>query len=47
MATLLAQGADVSAKDHEGFTALMRAALAGHREVVQVLLAQGAKEGRP
>lgn len=39
---LLAQGADVDARDHYGQTALMLAAHAGHREVVETLIAHRA-----
>lgn len=40
--TLLAKGADINAKDHDGMTALMLASITGHVDVVQVLLAKGA-----
>lgn len=43
MTTLLVQGAEVSAKDYEGATALMRASQEGHPEVVRLLKAGGAK----
>lgn len=39
---LLAQGADVNAKDKDGFTALIRAAGNGHTETVKALLAADA-----
>jgi ankyrin repeat protein len=39
---LLDQGADVNARDRHGQTALMLAAHAGHREVVEALVARRA-----
>ena len=39
---LLAQGADVNAKDKDNVTALIAAAAGGHAEIVKVLLAEGA-----
>jgi cytohesin len=39
---LLAKGADVNAKDEDGYTALFIAALRGHKEIVELLLAKGA-----
>ena len=39
---LLAKGADVNAKDNDGFTALMWAAFYDRTETVQALLAKGA-----
>jgi cytohesin len=39
---LLAKGADVNARDEDGYTALFIAALRGHKEVVELLLAKGA-----
>ncbi len=39
---LLERGADVNSKDWYGQTALVCAALKGHREVVKILLANGA-----
>ena len=39
---LLVKGADINAKDKEGFTALMCAAMCGYTDIVQVLLAKGA-----
>jgi uncharacterized protein len=41
---LLANGADVNAKDADGGTALMAACQKGHREVVQALFAHGATQ---
>ena len=41
MQALLAQGADVNAKDNLGYTALMYAAENGHTETAQALLAHG------
>ena len=38
---LIAAGADISAVDEFGYTALMRAAECGHQEVVKVLIAAG------
>jgi ankyrin repeat protein len=40
--TLLAQGADVNAKDNDGSTALIAAATYGHIDIVQALVAKGA-----
>jgi ankyrin repeat protein len=40
--SLLAQGADVNAKEIGGGTALTNAAFLGHTDIVQALLAQGA-----
>lgn len=40
--TLLAQGADVNAKDKYGFTALMSAVAGEYIDIVEILLAQGA-----
>ena len=40
--TMLACGFDPNLKDHDGVTALHRAAMAGHAEAVRVLLAYGA-----
>jgi ankyrin repeat protein len=42
--TLLAQGADVNAKDSRGCTALMWAKREGHKEIVRILKEAGAKE---
>jgi len=39
---LIAKGADVNAKDEDGFTALMNASAYRHKEVVQLLLANKA-----
>ena len=39
---LLAQEADVNAKDNHGITALMMASGKGHSEIVQILLGKGA-----
>jgi ankyrin repeat protein len=39
---LLEQGADVNAKDKDGYTALMLAAFSGHTETVKTLLDAGA-----
>ena len=39
---LLAQGADVNAKNRDGVTPLHMVAHAGHKDVVEILLAQGA-----
>ena len=44
MKALLAAGADVNAKEKEGWTALMLAAEKGHTEIVQLLKQAGAKE---
>jgi len=43
VAVLLEHGADASAKDAYGYTALHRAALMGHTEVVALLLENGAE----
>jgi hypothetical protein len=40
---LIAQGADITVKDKEGYTSLHWAAFAGHAAVAEVLLAQGAE----
>jgi ankyrin repeat protein len=40
---LLEEGANVNAKRENGMTALMGASLAGHQEVVELLLAKGAE----
>ncbi len=40
---LLANGADINAKNEEGWTALSRAQEFGHNEVVKILKAHGAK----
>jgi len=40
--TLLAQGADVNARDNDGSTALMAAVTYGHIDIVHALLAKGA-----
>ena len=42
MKVLLEHGANIEAKDHEGSTALMKAAERGHTSIVQVLLEYGA-----
>lgn len=39
---LLERGADINGKDSGGFTALVRAAMAGSAEIVQLLLDRGA-----
>jgi len=41
---LLAKGADVNAKNNNGRTALMAAALKGHKQIVLLLKQAGAKE---
>ena len=41
MQALLAEGADVEAKDNGGRTALVWAAEGGHTDIVQALLAKG------
>ena len=41
---LLQQGADVNARDQDGWTALKRAQRRGATEIVQLLMAHGAKE---
>ncbi len=40
---LLAKGADVNAKNNDGWTALMYASYKGNLEVVQALLAKGGR----
>jgi uncharacterized protein len=42
--TLLDKGADVNAKDQDGWTALKRAQKRGSTEIVELLKAHGAKE---
>ena len=42
--TLLAQGADVNAKNNKGNTTLMWAKREGHKEIVRILKEAGAKE---
>jgi uncharacterized protein len=39
---LLERGADVNAKDHDGWTALIKASQAGHADMVQLLMDRGA-----
>ena len=39
---VLAKGVDVNGKDSEGYTALMKAALAGHPDIVRALIKAGA-----
>ena len=39
---LIANGADVNAKDIDGWTPLRKAAFYGHREIVELLIANGA-----
>ncbi len=39
---LLGQGVPVDAKDHDGWTALMKATYEGHRHIVEELIARGA-----
>jgi len=39
---LIADGADVNAKDRNGSTTLHAAALTGHKEIVELLIANGA-----
>ena len=41
---LIAAGADVNAKDDDGWTALMYAAEKGYTEIIEILKAAGAKE---
>ncbi|MCI7698443.1 MAG: ankyrin repeat domain-containing protein [Akkermansia sp.] len=41
---LLAAGADVNARDMNGWTALMEASDYGHTEIVKLLIAAGATE---
>ena len=43
VAQLLREGADVNARNGNGGTALMYAALGGHAEVIDVLLREGAR----
>ena len=43
--TLLDAGADVNAKDYYGGSALLRAELLGHANIVDLLLTAGAKRG--
>ena len=40
---LIAEGADVNAKDEDGMTPLHEAALWGHNEVAELLIANGAE----
>ncbi|MBI4654475.1 MAG: ankyrin repeat domain-containing protein [Nitrospirae bacterium] len=40
--TSIDKGADINAKDNDGFTALMFASYSGHTDIVEVLLAKGA-----
>jgi len=42
MQLLLANGAEVNAKDAKARTAIMRAAIEGHAEVIRILRANGA-----
>ena len=42
--SLLANGTDVNAKDNYGETALMKASILGHSEILQLLKKAGAKE---
>lgn len=42
MQLLLANGAEVNAKDAKARTAIMRAAIKGHAEVIRILRANGA-----
>ena len=41
---LLRMGADVNARDEDGWTVLMRASENGHKEVVELLKFYGAKK---
>ena len=42
LARLLADGADIDARDHRGYSALMLAAYSGHQEAFDFLLERGA-----
>ena len=39
---LIANGANVNAKDKDGGTPLLHATLSGHREIVELLISKGA-----